>query len=482
MKKLIALLLALVLLLTAMPLVMAASAEEAKPTLRVLGTYNAHDPNNDPTADAIEEKTGYHVEYFMLPAENALENLLMRISSGESYDILRISEDMYQELLNNNALLPLDDLLAAYGSNLTTKIFDSAYSLTTYNKKIYGIPMMAERASISSGLVMRKDILDELGLAAPTTPAELKDVLLAVKAAHPEMIPLLTGSEAKMDTIASGFGFYFDWNEVDGQLMHYVQMPAYKEYLAYVTDLYAAGLLDPDLAVNNDTTRTEKFTSGNAFAYTCGGWTDPVLTAYITNEDNPDLIYLDPLRDASGNAGIKRQQALNNVSCIPVTAAHPEDAVKFMNRKLDEDVFTYITIGVKDETFTVDDEGNYAPIMPIFNELRNNAWWYLNSFDMTCYGDMWMARTRRTKATGLIYDGLNQHADEFAVDNPTDLCPSLKAVVENKNALKTLVDDYVMQVIVGVRKAEEHDAFVSEWLASGGQESYDAYNEWYQSK
>ena len=105
-----------------------------------------------------------------------------------------------------------------------------------------------------------------------------------------------------------------------------------------------------------------------------------------------------------------------------------------------------------------------------------------NSFDMTCYGDMWMARTRRTKAVGEIYDGLNQFAEDCAVDNPTDLCPSLKAVVENKNALNTMVDDYVLQVIVGVKSVEDHDAFVQEWLAAGGQACEDAYNEWYQSK
>lgn len=480
MKKFSLLLLTLVLLATAVPLV-PALAEEL-PTLRVLGTYNPHDPNNDPTAAAIEEKTGYHVEYFMLPAENALENLLMQIASGESYDILRIDETMYQELLNRNALLPLDDLLAEYGANLTTKITAEAYSLTQYQGKTYGIPMMAERASISNGLVMRKEILDELSLTAPATPDELKDVLLAVKDAYPDMIPLLTSGEEIIGTISSGFGFYFDWNEVDGQLLHYVEMPEYKEYLAYLVDLYDNGLLDADLAINTDTTRTEKFSSGNAFAYTCGGWTDNALTAYINAYEDRELVYIDPLQDANGNAGIKRQQALNNVSCIPVTAANPEHAVKFMNRKLDEDVFTYITIGVQDVHFTVDEEGNYAPIMPIFNEARNNAWWYLNSFDMTCYGDMWMARTRRTKATGLIYDGLNQHADQFAVDNPTDLCPTLEAVAENKASLQTLVHDYVLQVIVGVKDVADHDAFVQEWLNAGGEASKAALNEWYQNR
>ena len=137
MKKMAMLLLAAVLLTALLPMTMA----DEKPTLRVLGPYVGFDPNKDATGKAIEEKTGFHVAYNMLPAENATENLLMRIASGESYDILRISEDQYQELLSRNALLPLDDPLAQYGSNLTTKIFDSAYSLTRQDGVTYGIPM-----------------------------------------------------------------------------------------------------------------------------------------------------------------------------------------------------------------------------------------------------------------------------------------------------------------------------------------------------
>lgn len=478
MKKTVVLLLTLALLISAAPLSLAG---EAPPTLKVLGTYNGHDPNNDATAAAIEEKTGYHVEYFMLPSENALDNLLLQIASGESYDILRVTEQMYLELLSRGALLPLDDLLAEYGGNLTTLITEDAYSLTTSGGKVYGIPMMAERASIDSGLVLRGDIMEELGLEYPTTTAEFEAVLAAVKTAHPDMIPLLTRVERKMDVISSGFGFYFDWNDVDGVLTHYVEMPGYKDYLAYLVELYNAGLIDADIAINNTTTRTEKFSSGNAFAYACGGWTDETTTAFI-NAGETELVYVDPFYDANGNAGIKKQQALNNVSCIPVTAENPEEAIKFMNRKLDEDVFTYVTLGTQGETFTIDENGGYWPIMPIFTEARNNAWWYLNSFDMTRYGDMWMARTRRTQAVAEIYDGLNRHAATFAMPNPTDLCPMLEAVTQNKATLDTMLDDYVLQVIVGVKRVEDHDAFVAEWLAAGGQACKDAYNGWYANR
>lgn len=477
MKKL----LAIVLTLAMLSGFAVAIAEGDKPTLKVLGTYNGHDPNNDPTATAIEAKTGYHVEYYMLPTENALENLLMQIASGESYDILRIAENMYLELLAKGALMPLNDMLNEFGGNLTSLITEEAYSLTTVDGVIYGIPMMAERASINDGIVVRKDIVDELGLELPTNPEEFKEMLVTVKAAYPDMIPFLTRSEAMIGTISSGFGFYFEWNDVDGTLMHYVQLDAYKDYLAYLVDLYNEGLIDADIAVNNSTILTEKFSSGNAFAYVCGGWTDSAVTAHYNNSD-VELIYLDPFTDANGKAGIKRQQALNNVTCIPVTASNPEEAVKFMNRKLDADVFTYVTLGTLNETFTIDENGAYWPIMPIFTELRNNAWWYLNSFDMTCYGDMWMARTRRTAAVATIYDGLNVGKERFAVNNPTDLCPTLETVTKYKSSLSTMVNDYVLQVIVGVKQAEDHADFLAEWLEAGGEACAEAYNGWYASR
>ena len=87
MKKLVALLLAMLMLASILPLT--ALAADELPTLKVLGTWNGHDPNNDPTAKAIEEKTGYHVEYYMLPAENAVDNLLMQIGSGDRSERIR---------------------------------------------------------------------------------------------------------------------------------------------------------------------------------------------------------------------------------------------------------------------------------------------------------------------------------------------------------------------------------------------------------
>lgn len=480
MKRLISSLLALILVCSLNSI---AVRGEEKPTLKVLGTYVNFDPNNDPTGRDIEKMTGYHVEYAMLPSENATENLLFQIAGGEKYDILRISPDQFRKLLDMGALLPLDELLNQYGPNLKSMITEEAFELVRKDGATYGLPMMAEREVIGSSIILRKDIMDDLKLEMPTTPEAFKEVLRAVKAAHPEMIPLCLAGSVSVPTLISGFGYYFTWNDIDGKILNYQQLPEYKEYLTYMKELFDEGLIDPDLPINTKVTVDEKFSSGKAFAVS-SGWYDAStqVPALKENVQGAETACLDPLYDKNGNAGISTAYALNNVSCIPKASVHPEDAVKFMNAKFESDTFTFITLGVEGEHFYVEDGNRYYPIMPIFTELRNNAWWYLNSFDMTRYGDMWLARTRRNAALGEAFDAINAHFDTFARRNPVDFAPVLPAVAENSAALSQMEGDYQIQLMAGVEKIENFEAYLKKWLESGGQACVDQYNEWYETR
>lgn len=481
MKRGIALLLSLLMLCTVAS-VLPAAAEESLPALKVLGHYNAHDANDDPTQKSIEEMTGYSVEYFMLPSDNASEKLMMEIASGVSYDILRISPNDFRTLMEMGALLPLDTMLAEHGPNLLSMITEDAYALTRKDGQTFGLPMMTEKANIGSSILMRQDILDALGLELPRTKEAFRDVLQAVKDAYPDMVPLTFINEVHVPTILSAFGVYFNWNEADGKLVHKLEMPQYKEYLAYMLDLYKSGLIDQDLAINTKVSVDEKFSSGKVFAIR-SGWFDAStqVPALLENVPEAAVAYLDPLEDAQGNAAIGAAYALNNVSCIPKTAENPEHAVQFMNKKFEPDIFTFITLGVEGEHFYVED-GKYYPIMPVFTEFRNNAWWYLNSFDMTRYGDMWMARTRRNPELGKAFDAANANFDLYAVYDPVALAPALSGVAETSQALGQMLKDYTIQLMVGVETLEDYDAFVQKFMDAGGRVAAEAYNEWYANK
>ena len=66
--------------------------------------------------------------------------------------------------------------------------------------------------------------------------------------------------------------------------------------------------------------------------------------------------------------------------------------------------------------------------------------------------------------------------------SPVALAPSQNAVNEYNSSLSTLVKDYALQVLVGVKNLDEYDSFVAEWKNNGGDAMSEAYNTWYASK
>lgn len=489
MRKVITLLIALTMCLS---LVFAQGEKESasteKPTLKVMGTFLANvDVNTDPTAKAIEEKTGYTVEYSMTSQDNPLQKLSLEIASGADYDIVRMSPDDFRSLVGQGGFMALDDLLDKYGQEMKSVISEETWKLTTYEGKIYGVPMMNERANIESTILMRKDILDELGLAVPETAEEFADVLRAVKKAHPEMIPysLMAGGSPNgiyAETLLSAFDIYFDWNDVDGTLEYYVEMPEYKEYLSWLAGLYKEGLIDADIAINKKVNLDEKFTSGKAFAIPSNWYeASTQVPALYANVPEAEVTYVMPLKDKNGVAHIRANKYLNNVSVVLKNAKHPEDAVKFMNAKLTEPTFTYITLGTEGETFTKD--GNrYEPIMPIFSELRGNAWWYLNGIREKDYADMWMARTRRNVELGKAFDAANAEFDKYAVFSPTANMPAPESLSKYRASLGQFVSDNEILFVTGVKPISEYNAFVNEWMTKGGAEVIKDVNAWYSSQ
>ena len=480
MRKVITLLIALTMCLS---LVFAQGEKESasteKPTLKVMGTFLANvDVNTDPTAKAIEEKTGYTVEYSMTSQDNPLQKLSLEIASGA---------DDFRSLVGQGGFMALDDLLDKYGQEMKSVISEETWKLTTYEGKIYGVPMMNERANIESTILMRKDILDELGLAVPETAEEFADVLRAVKKAHPEMIPysLMAGGSPNgiyAETLLSAFDIYFDWNDVDGTLEYYVEMPEYKEYLSWLAGLYKEGLIDADIAINKKVNLDEKFTSGKAFAIPSNWYeASTQVPALYANVPEAEVTYVMPLKDKNGVAHIRANKYLNNVSVVLKNAKHPEDAVKFMNAKLTEPTFTYITLGTEGETFTKD--GNrYEPIMPIFSELRGNAWWYLNGIREKDYADMWMARTRRNVELGKAFDAANAEFDKYAVYSPTANMPAPESLSKYRASLGQFVSDNEILFVTGVKPISEYNAFVNEWMTKGGAEVIKDVNAWYSSQ
>jgi len=458
---------------------------EDKPKLKVLTWYSANvDINNDPTYHDVVERTGYEVEYFMLPADNPGEKLNLEISGGTVYDILKLSPTDFSRLLSQGVYAQLDEVLASRGQNILNAISQESFDTIRKDGKVYGIPQITERPNIGACLAIRQDILDELSLPIPTNLDEFYHVLKTIKQKKPDMIPYTTDNPFN-PIIQSAFGLYDGYPEIDGEITWNGKLPQMREYLAFMKKLYDEDLLDKDFAMNKSDTVLAKFTSGKAAVmpyswYQAGAGTPDALKENVP-QGKISLVF--PLEDENGKAGIVPAGfSLNNVSGVMKKSPNLEHAISFMDAKLAPENFTFLTLGEEGVTFTVEEGNKYRPIMPIFTEKRGNAYVYLNGFDEKIYPDMWLARIWRDPNLGEAFEMLNSQYDKYAVKPALAYLPPLPADGKYGQSLNAFVEDTFTQYIMGVKPLEDYDDFLNQWDNQGGLEIIKERDEWYQAQ
>jgi len=454
----------------------------AKPELKVLAFNVGFDPNAEPVAKDIETTTGYKVNYTLLPKDNPEEKLNIEIASGANYDILSLTPNQFYSLVAKGALQPIGDLVDQYGANLKEGISESSWELGKYNGELYGIPQKNERPNIEATMIVRQDVLDELGLKMPETLDEFYETLKTIKQKKPDLIPL-TGSGMNAAMIMSAFGLYTGWAEDgEGLLTPRIKQPATKDYFAFMKKLFDEGLLDKDWPINKSAQAQEKFVGGKA-AMISGDWNaaSGMNDAFKTNVPQGKMGYMSPLNGADGKAGVEMADKLIYVHAIPKSSKHAEDAIKLMDMKMEKNNFTFLTLGEKGVTFN-EENGVFSPIMPIFTEKRGSAYFFLNGIREVEYAEMWLARLRRTPTLFEAFNAINKDFDKYAKRNPIAFMPPIEAVGKNLPSLLQMENDYFLQVLLSGEKIENFDKFLSKWESSGGSEVTKAINEWYSSK
>lgn len=402
--------------------------EDVKPTLKVLSFNAAFDPNADIMAKEIEEATGYHVEYSMLPVENADEKLNIELSSGANYDIVKLSTAQYFKMVEQGALMPLDELLDKYGQDIKNAVSEKSWDAATYKGNIYALPMRKEYVKdVMDSIIVRKDILDELGIEIPTTLDEFYEALKIIKEKKPDMIPL-TGPMADAasgstvwrlsPTISSAFGIYTEWQDIDGQLVPMIKHPNMKAQLEFMNQLYEEGLIDADWPINTKTLINEKFTGGKAvMAMTDRNVANEITPLLKQNVEGAEVAHILPLIGENGEQGAKVEDKILFYTAIPKSSKHAEDAMKFLNAKQVPENFLKLTLGEEGTHFTKEGD-SYIPIMPIFNEERFWSYWYLNTIDEENYPNMWLARVRKSPDMWNIFEQVSLKCAEIAKPDP----------------------------------------------------------------
>lgn len=463
----------------------ASPAGASKGNLKMLMQYSRFDPNADYMANKIKEKTGFNVTYDMLPAENADEKLNLLMANAEDFDVMKLSAPQFFKLATAGALEPLDDLIAKEGPNVNQAIKEQSWNSTTINGKKYAIPETGSGLSVGEALIVRQDWMKELNLQTPNTPDELYNVLKTIKEKK-NIVPLTGSKEALYGDIAAAFGVPYasnsDWLVKDGKLVHKAELPEMKEFLAYMSKLNAEGLLDPELAINTSAKAIEKFTSGKAAIYSMGWWNAPsIMTALTKSFPEADVAVIPFLRNKEGKNSLSVTSGTNWYIVVPKSSKNKENAMKFLNAKMEKETFKTLAIG-DEGVHHESKDGKFFPILPKFNEDLTNGSSFMTGVDENTYPTYWQARVRKDPVLQKFFEEYQKNADGAMVEDPMSFAPPIEAISKNKQKLTKLLDDNIIKIISGAEPVANYDKLLEQWKAEGGAETIKAANDWYASK
>lgn len=221
-----------------------------------------------------------------------------------------------------------------------------------------GIPV------IDSGLYVRGDWMDALGLEEPETISDLTEIMRAFKSEYGTKMTLLvtdelsSGLETAFNTTANGFSaLSMQLTAPDsGKVIAGIASEGYFDYLTFLRQLYAEGL------INDDFTSTSKMLGTYNSTYwtgSCGVWNEGnrcIDPAEYSNSADPNYqpraIKMVTTDDGEGTHVLGLPSTVGRGSMY-ITAAcqDPEVAIPFMNYAYTEAGIDLCSFGIEGVTY-----------------------------------------------------------------------------------------------------------------------------------
>ena len=210
-------------------------------------------------SEITREKFNCDVELTRIGFGSYVTQLNLILSSGEQIDVFSPFSLSTATLANSGQIKNLTDLIQEYGKETYDSISQDDLACHTIGTDVYAIPPNKDKA-MSLGFMMRKDIVDELGIKVDEIKDfdDLHDVLVKVKEAHPEMYPVVPDfgnmfSYLEIDQLSDYFGVLMDPYTSDSlKVENLFESDYYKNITQRMYDWGKEGLLMPDGSSNTE--------------------------------------------------------------------------------------------------------------------------------------------------------------------------------------------------------------------------------------
>lgn len=307
------------------------------------------------------KEIGVEVELILLDMGQYFQQYFMLLSGSESFDLIASYYDLAIAANHMGAFLPLDDLIAEYGPDITAQFLAEDLEACKINGSLYGIPTKHSN-SLEVGFLYNKDITDELGIDVSNVKdfADWEAVMAQVKAAYPGIMCMTSSmggtvgsileNSTSWDALVDNLGviMYDDPEHV----VNLYETELYKELCLTMRDWNSKGYIQADAA-----TTSELFSDlakvGQAFScYTSPYVGDTILQS---KQIGVNLGFV-PI----GSPKKSTTAMIVNQWNIPATSKNPEAAVKFINLlETNAELANLMAYGVEGVNYQVLEDGTF---------------------------------------------------------------------------------------------------------------------------
>ncbi|MFC5469116.1 extracellular solute-binding protein [Cohnella suwonensis] len=445
----------------------------------------------------------------------------LSIASNSLPDAMTVGDTQLRQMVKAGMLEDLTQTYNEYASPQMKKLMDKTEGLAlqsaTFDGKLYAIPNINPQSDGVHTMWIRKDWLDKLGLEVPKTLDDLEKVAQAFVEQDPD-------GNNKKDTIGisapqSGGRLYADFlgstnntfgfdpifsslhaypgywiKDAGGQPVYGSIQPETKTALAELRDLYAKGLIDPEMGVRKDATEpVVAGKSGILFGpWWLGYW--PLPDALKNDPKANWQSYAVPL-DANGQFNAHMAATTSNWLVVRKGYEHPEATVKMLNLLLRDEgpKFSASTVNianyplrivqaaVDDTEFTAQalrevlagtklpaDYDNMTEYKLLKNDLANIKKVKLEPYDKLDI-DAWNPSADLGNWSRLysLMVGIPYYKGDY--NKVYSLAYSQTKTMESRWAnLKKLEDETFLKIIMGSAPLDDFDKFVTDWKKQGG--------------
>lgn len=319
----------------------------------------------------LEKRTGVKATFKHPSAGNAPEAFGLLVASRDFPDVIEYAWTSYPggpaKAIEDNVVIPLQDLIEKHAPNLKKILSENPEvkkQISTDKGQIYAFPSLnIQKNRVFGGFMVRKDWLDELGLAVPQTVSEWETVLRTFKekkgAANPFTMVKSHFANSQFGFMGA-YGINNDFYVDNGKVKFGPSQPAFKEFLTTLNKWYKEGLLDPDFATNDSKIVDSKITtgkSGAAFGY-IGSTLGKYLPALREKDPKATLVMAQypVLNKGETPSFIPRDWEYNQYGAAAITTANknPVDTVKWLDYLYGDEGHMLKNFGIEGLTYKLE--------------------------------------------------------------------------------------------------------------------------------